>query len=254
MNPFTNTSSNLKRHSLGWWALASLGLFAPLAVSADTFTIQGDLDVEQTLTVQGPILIQDYADGVDLSTAAAAGAIRYDATAEDFMAAVSEEAGVVIWKSLTVSQDSRVSDSQIQEWKDAFAWENHAEAGYLKSEDLDPADLLHSDALTLSGTILTLKGADDSTLDTVDLSDIVSSGTTLSTPETIPTEVVAVEASGTVVVGTGSETTETTVAMQVKGDVKIEGDLEIAGLTRRGDVFMGQFGRSGDDYEVPPIQ
>jgi hypothetical protein len=445
----------------------------------------------ETVQVQGPILIQDYAD---IATASpSAGAIRYDAAAMDFMAAVSVDSqGVATWKSLTVSEDARIADFQIQEWTEAYAWGDHNAVGYLKSDgdgevalndhrisglhagavampsisfdgdldtgfyapaadvfalvtggtdrltvdanghvgigtglavlteqlelggavvlantetetegairynsndpadkffegfdgsewkrlDLNPADLLASDALTLDGNILTLHYADAVTTDTVDLSTIVSSGTKLTAPSDENTDVVTVvdvstvninanvgigtgsavlteqlELAGAIVVGDTTGTKLGTIryrtdefegyvadvdglgtpgwkslthgdnadvdpenemnqtlmlngtvleltdgkgtlsadlknlvpdsatslvspddsvssavavtslgtviveapvgqtALQVAGDVKIEGNLEIVSLTRQGDVFMGQFGRSGDDYE-----
>ena len=246
MNTSLNPPRILLATLLGW----------TLTTHADSLIIENDLTVNGEVTATSLILPDGtvLAGSVDITSA-----VGVDTTAGESLV-VSDSLGnvnlsgsvsvtrLIAANGLTLGNGSgpevagaiRFNDTDPQniyfEAYNGTAW---------KRLDLNPNELIAADTLSLVGNTLFFN-YEDGSFDTVDLSPVVPEVTALTVPGDSATEVVKVEASGTLVVGEGTEDTVESAALHVKGATVIEGDLIVNGLTRRGDVYMGQFGVGAD--------
>lgn len=119
--------------------------------------------------------------------------------------------------------------------------------------DPDPTNELNH-TLLLDGTRLQLQDA-GGTLG-VDLGPLFQSDSSLSSPDGLVTEALSVLNSGQVVASVPmvidvNDPPSDEALLHVKGSVVVEGELIQSVWKRKGDIYMGQFGRTGDQSPEP---
>ncbi|MEO0795556.1 MAG: hypothetical protein AAFX93_10350 [Verrucomicrobiota bacterium] len=224
-----------------------------------------DLLATDTLTLSGNILSINYADStsdqVDLSTIAGSGSGSGSALTDPTDPAVNV---VEVVDSSTVAFNANLGIGVAAPTEklevggaivigDLASTPKQGAIRYNSTDDAFEGYVADADGLGNPGWVSLTAGGDttngeiafgwgdhaaESYLKAIDLSLDTAAGQS----------VVIADSNGSVTISSGTDPADPD-GLTVAGHVQIDGDLQVNGLVRRGDVYMGQFGRVGDQYE-----